>query len=191
MKDIVLFAMREEAPYLFSNFRNVFCVGTGKVNSAINTMELISKLRMANHNNVQRVINLGTAGSITLATGIYRVNKLIQHDVNLVPVGLQPGYHFHDTLSEITLPGEGKTCGSGDLFVTEAHKLRVPCDMVEMEAYSIAKACSKYYVECEIWKYISDKADENANTTWQEQVAAGESLYKQVLQALHVQLEEK
>jgi nucleoside phosphorylase len=60
-----------------------------------------------------------------------------------------------------------------------------------MEAYSIAKACMLSGIECEIWKYISDKADENANTTWQEQVAAGEDLYVKVLQDLQATLEEK
>jgi adenosylhomocysteine nucleosidase len=138
-----------------------------------------------------RIINLGTAGSITLPPDIYRINKLIQHDVNLTAVGMAPGYHLNDTLNEIRLSGHGKTCGSGDVFVTEAHKLRVHVDIVEMEAYSIAKSCMINGINCEIYKYISDKADENANTTWKEQVAAGEDLYMKVLQDLNVKLEEK
>jgi nucleoside phosphorylase len=59
-----------------------------------------------------------------------------------------------------------------------------------MEAYSIAKACLLTGTECEIWKYISDKADENANVTWKEQVAAGENLYIKVLKDLNFNLEE-
>lgn len=177
--------MREEAPNLFNKYRNVHCIGVGKVNSAINTMKLIDQYKP------HRIINLGTAGGVNLSPDVYRVNKLIQHDVNLTAVGLAPGYHFHDSLNEIRLPGSGKTCASGDVFVTEAHKLRVHCDIVEMEAYSVAKACILNDVKCEIWKYISDKADENANTTWQEQVAAGEDLYIKILQDLNVRLEEK
>ena len=177
--------MREEAPNLFNKYRNVLCIGVGKVNAAINTQMLFDLYHP------KRIVNLGTAGSITLQPNIYRINKLIQHDVNLQAVGLAPGYHFHDTLSEIRLPGSGMTCASGDMFVTEAHKLRVHCDIVEMEAYSIAKVCVLSGIECEIYKYISDKADENANTTWKEQVAAGEDLYVKVLQDLDVQLEEK
>ena len=185
MSDVIVLAMREEAPNLFNRYRNVFCIGVGKVNAAINTQMLIDLYHP------KRIINLGTAGSITLQPDIYRVNKLIQHDVNLQAVGLAPGYHFHDTLSEIRLTGHGMVCASGDVFVTEAHKLRVHCDIVEMEAYSVAKACVLAGIECEIWKYISDKADENANTTWQEQVAAGEDLYVKVLQDLQATLEEK
>lgn len=191
MKDIVLFAMREEAPTLFTRYNNVFCVGTGKVNSAINTMNIIANHKLMHLYYPMRIINLGTAGGINVGRGIHRVNKVVQHDVNLTSVGLEPGFHFHETSREIILKGEGVSCGSGDVFVTESHKLRMSCDLVEMEAYSIAKACAKYNIECEIWKYISDKADENANTVWQDQVAAGESLYMKVLQDLNVQLEEK
>lgn len=191
MKDIILFAMREEAPTFFEKYRNVYCIGTGKVNSAINTMNIIADYDLMHNHLPKRIINLGTAGGITVGSGIHRVNKVVQHDVNLTAVGLEPGYHFHETSREIVLKGEGVTCGSGDVFVTEADKLRIPCDVIEMEAYSVARACARYNIECEIWKYISDKADENANTVWQDQIAAGESLYMKVLQDLNVQLEEK
>jgi adenosylhomocysteine nucleosidase len=183
--DIVVFAMRDEAPNLFKKYKNVYCIGVGKVNSAINITMMINEYKP------KRVINLGTAGSIDLEPNVYRINKLIQHDVNLTAVGLAPGYHLNDTLNVIRLPGEGRTCASGDMFVTEAHKLRVHCDLVEMEAYSVAKACIINGIKCEIWKYISDKADENAGVTFNEQVAAGEELYIKVLQDLNVKLEEK
>lgn len=182
--DLVVFAMPDEAPNLFQKYKNVHCIGVGKVNSAINITMLINTYKPT------KIINLGTAGSIDLEPSIYRINKLIQHDVNLIAVGLAPGYHLNDTLNIIKLPGKGKICASGDMFVTEAHKLRVHCDMVEMEAYSVAKACIIHGIKCEIWKYISDKADENAGVTFQEQVAAGEELYMKVLQDLNVNLEE-
>ncbi len=176
--------MREEAPTLFARYRNVFCVGVGKVNSAINTSILIQKF------NPDRVINLGTAGGITVGSGIYRINNVFQHDVNLKPVGLKPGEHLNDFKSFLNLGGDGKTCASGDMFITEPNKLRIPCDIVEMEAYSIAKACMMMGTDIEIWKYISDKADENADVAWKEQVAAGQSLYMKVLEDLNVNLEE-
>lgn len=174
--------MREEAPTLFAKYRNVYCVGIGKVNSALNTMLLIQELKP------NRVINLGTAGGLTVGSGIYRINNVFQHDVNLKPVGLKPGEHLNDPYSFINLGGEGKTCASGDLFVTEPNKLRIDCDIVEMEAYSIAKACLLTGTQCDIWKYISDKADENANVTWKEQVAAGEVHYYRILDELKINL---
>jgi adenosylhomocysteine nucleosidase len=182
MNDLILFAMREEAPTLFAKYRNVYCVGVGKVNSALNTMLLIQELKP------NRVINLGTAGGLTVGSGIYRINNVFQHDVNLKPVGLKPGQHLNDPYSFINLGGDGKTCASGDLFVTEPNKLRIDCDIVEMEAYSIAKACLLTGTQCDIWKYISDKADENANVTWKEQVAAGEVHYYRILDELKINL---
>ncbi len=176
--------MREEAPTLFAKYRNVYCIGVGKVNAAINTTILIQRF------NPDRVINLGTAGGLTVGSGIHRINTVLQHDVNLTPVGLRPGEHLNDHNSFINLGGEGKTCASGDLFVTEPNKLRMKCDLVEMEAYSVAKTCLLNGIECEIWKYVSDKADENANVTWKEQVTAGEVHYYRILNELNINLQE-
>jgi adenosylhomocysteine nucleosidase len=185
MNDLILFALRDEAPGLFENYKNVFEISVGKVNAAIGTARLIS------YYNPRRVINLGTAGGIRVTAGIHRINKIVQHDVNLMAMGLAPGQHLKDSLSTITFAGEGKTCASGDLFVTEPGKLRVNCDIVEMEAYSVAKACKILNVECEVWKYISDAADKDAPDHWQRSVAAGEQLYRKVLAELNVELIEK
>ena len=177
--------MREEAPNLIPKYRNMFCIGVGKVNAALNTMMLIDAYKP------KRVINLGTAGGIRVDSGVYRINEVIQHDVNLMAVGLAPGVHFHDLNASIKLGGHGKICASGDIFVTKPDKVRVDCDIIEMEAYSVAKACLLSGTPVEIWKYISDKADENAGVTWQDQVAAGEDLYMKVLKDLEAKLEEK
>jgi adenosylhomocysteine nucleosidase len=119
------------------------------------------------------------------------VNKVVQHDVNLLAMGLEPGHIALDNINTITFDGQGYTCATGDMHVTERHKLRVKCDMVDMECFSIAKSCLMAGVSCEIYKYISDQADENAATTWKEQVAAGQDLYMKVLQDLQATLEEK
>jgi adenosylhomocysteine nucleosidase len=183
MKDLILLALPEEAPNLSKLYKNVCTVGVGKVSSAINATWLITLFK------ADRVINLGTAGSITVGPGIHRINQVVQHDVNLQPLGLKPGQHFNDPLSWIHLGGEGLSCASGDLFVTEPSKLRVPCDIVEMEAYSIARAAKTAGIDIEIWKYITDNADAESSKTWQERVAEGEQHYLQVLEQLNVTLE--
>lgn len=184
MNDLIVFALSAEAPKLF-NYKNVFEIGVGKVNAAINTTLLIEKYKP------NRIINLGTAGGIKLLSGIHRVNYTFQHDLNLTSLGLLPGQILSDNNSFIKLNGEGYTCATGDMHVTERHKMRMDCDMVDMEAYGIAKACLLTGTTVEIWKYISDQADENAATTWQEEVAAGENFYMKVLKDLSVNLEEK
>jgi adenosylhomocysteine nucleosidase len=178
MNDIILFALETEAPELFKELDNIFCIGVGKVNAAINTTRLCLTHRP------KRIINMGTAGGIRLGHGIHRINTVWQHDVNLMALGMKPGIHFNDPESMIIMPGVGKTCASGDIFVTEPNKLRVECDVVDMEAYSVAKVANKLATDIEIWKYISDPADTGAGKTWKEQVAAGEPYYRKILKEL-------
>lgn len=182
MNDLIVFALVEEAPDLFKEYANVHCIGVGKVNSAINTAIL------CNIHRPTRIINMGTAGGIRLGHGIHRINTVWQHDVNLMALGMQPGIHFNDPESIIIMPGPGKTCASGDVFVTEPDRLRVECDVVDMEAYSVAKVATRLGIDIEVWKYISDPASAGAGKTWKEQVAAGESFYRQVLEQLGAKL---
>lgn len=181
MNDLILFALKDEAPDLFQ-YANVFEIGVGKVNAAILTTHLIHLHQPS------RVINFGTAGGVTFESGIHRVNKVVQHDLNLKPLGLLPGMQLHDELSVIDLSGNGIVCGTGDYFVSEKHKLRLPCDIVDMEAYSIAKSALNFGVNIEIWKYVSDQADNNSGDSWKESVAAGEPYYKQVIKKLNINL---
>ena len=46
-----------------------------------------------------------------------------------------------------------------------------------MEAFAIAKACTNRKVNFKCFKYVSDSADESADTTWLENVAKGEEDY--------------
>jgi adenosylhomocysteine nucleosidase len=183
MRDMVLFAMREEAPSIVGRYRNVFEIGVGKVRSAINTTRLIHLHRP------KRVINLGTAGGITLGSGIHRARRIVQHDVDLRPLGLEPGHQLGDDLPEIECGGTGHVCGSGDVFVTNPSGLRMPVDMVEMEAYGVARSAVEHGVDVEVWKYISDAADDRGAEDWTAGVSAGEAAYLQTLEELNASLE--
>ena len=58
-------------------------------------------------------------------------------------------------------------CGTGDSFLMDAGNL--PSEgvhIVDMEAYAIAKVCRHLHVPFRCFKYISDKADENADKDW-------------------------
>jgi len=186
MPDLIVLALEKEAPSLIHRNSNVHVIGVGKVNAAINLIRLIYRYHP------RRVINIGTAGGITVDSGIHRINCAIQHDVNLTPLGLDPGVILSDAENtKVTLPGDGVICATGDLFVTEPSKLRVPCDIIDMEAYSIARVCKEMHVECEIWKYISDKADTESSGKWKAEVKSGQDYYEQVLKDLNVKLEKK
>jgi len=180
VRDLILLALKDEAPSLFTKFNNAFEVGVGKVSSAIHTMQLIYRHKP------DRIINFGTAGSKVLSPDLYRVNKVIQHDMNLMALDLPPATSLKDDHTVLYIPGSGVTCASGDLFVTEWDKLRISCDMIDMEAYSIVRSAMVEDLEVEVWKYISDSADENSDTTWEENVAIGEKKYLEMLETLNV-----
>ena len=74
MNDIILIAIREEAPDL-SHMMSLFYTGVGKVNAAMTAAEVITKYRP------KRVINFGTAGGITVAPGFYQCTQFVQRDM--------------------------------------------------------------------------------------------------------------
>jgi adenosylhomocysteine nucleosidase len=55
--------------------------------------------------------------------------------------------------------------------------LNIPADVVDMEAYSIAKACLRYKIEFRCFKYITDQADHKAHDSWKQSVAMGEKFF--------------
>ncbi len=60
-------------------------------------------------------------------------------------------------------------CGSGDSFAAAAGV--VQCDVMDMEAYALAKVCRMEGADFACAKYVSDGADEVAARDWQENVA--------------------
>ena len=71
------------------------------------------------------------------------------------------------------------TCATGDSFInSEGSHLG---DVVDMEAYAIARVCKKYDVDFKCFKYISDKSDENAASDWKENIRKGNELFQTML----------
>ena len=69
--------------------------------------------------------------------------------------------------------GVGYTCSTGDNFVTDPN-LEIPAHVVDMEAFAIAKACLNEHVDFKCYKYVSDSADDTADTSWLDNVQKGE-----------------
>ena len=73
-------------------------------------------------------------------------------------------------------------CGTGDSFATSA--CSVDCDVIDMEAYALAKACWPGGARFACAKYVTDGADHAAGHHWQSNVhKAAEpflSLYRSV-----------
>ena len=177
MNDIILIAIREEAPDL-AHMMNLFYTGVGKVNAAMTASEIIAKYRP------QRIINFGTAGGITVTPGFYQCTQFVQRDMTCEALGCVPGQTPFET--DVHLGNSsGLTCSTGDNFVMNP-ELAIPADVVDMEAYAIAKVCKKYKVEFECWKYISDQANQEAHNDWTQSVAQGQPYYISKLKQLQL-----
>lgn len=179
MNDIILIALREEAPRLALR-DDVFFTGIGKVNAAAKTALLIER------HQPKRIINFGTAGGITVGTGLHRVTKFVQRDMQCFKLGCLPGQTPYEPGGVVLdLGGDGLTCSTGDNFVTDPN-LEIPADLVDMESYAIAKICYQLGVEFVCHKFVSDQANQDAYQDWAEMVAAGEQYYINQLEKLGV-----
>lgn len=171
MNDIILLALPAEAPSLVGK-PNVFFTGVGKVNAAVVAATLIERHKP------KRVFNFGTAGGITTTHGgIYECTHFSQRDVVLG--GCIVGPQAEELHKPIITGSEGLRLSTGDNFVTDTYNINA--DMVDMEAFAIARACESAGVEFICYKYISDMADEDAADQFADHVHRGEEHYIRVL----------
>ena len=141
-------------------------VGVGKINATYNTLQLI------NIHKPKLIINYGTAGAInTELKGIVECTKFYQRDMDVRGLDFELGETPFDKIKEIITSKDGYSCGTGDSFVNK--KIDMEVDVVDMEAYAIAKVCKLENIEFKCFKYISDNADENADNDWGKNLAKG------------------
>lgn len=178
-KDLILIALKDEAPDLAFSMK-VFFTGVGKVNAAMTAAELIAKY------SPDRVVNFGTAGGVTVKSGFHQVGKFVQRDMICCELGSQPGQTPFEDGVVLDL-GEGLTCSTGDNFVTDSN-LEIPADMVDMEAYAIAKVCKKHNVEFLCYKFVSDGANKDSLNDWRATVDQGQVHYLDKLKELNISL---
>lgn len=175
MKRLILIALEDEAPQLKGR-EGVHFTGVGKVNAALTAARLIER-----HAPIE-IWNFGTAGGITVGSGLYECTRFVQRDMDCSPLGFAVGHTPFEDGPEIVFSGGGLVCGSGDQFVTNP-ALSVAVDLVEMEAYAIAKACSQAGVRFRCFKYVSDSADSASAREWEQNKHRGEELFLKILDA--------
>ena len=152
----------------------VYLSGCGKVNATIATMTAI-------RDGADCIINYGTAGTVSEQSGLLEVTGFVDRDMDATPLNFKLGQTPYE--KDIMLGTPEVVCGTGDTFATA--KPKIDCDIVDMEAYAIAKICKKHKVEFLCYKYISDSADESASSDWEQNVAKGCKQFKeQVLDKL-------
>lgn len=154
---------REQIPVLFS--------GLGKVNAALSLARALAAERAAGRP-LPRVINFGTAGSRHFMTGtLVGCHRFVQRDMDVsalgFPVGHTPFEHLPALLEFAPMFPQlpAGLCGSGDSFETGAARLH--CEVIDMEAYALAKVCRIEGAVFGCAKYITDGADHAAASDWQ------------------------
>jgi adenosylhomocysteine nucleosidase len=154
----------------------VLYTGVGKINASIGLMRRLQAYRAAGRE-LPLVLNLGTAGSKRFARGaLVACHGFVQLDMDVSALGFPAGQTPFDTVPArlefpVLLTGlEPAVCGSADRFETGVPAL--PCDVIDMEAYALAKVCHVEGARFACAKYVTDGADETAAVEWQDSLAA-------------------
>ena len=172
MDKLFLAAIKEETVGL-DYFNHI---GVGKINATYNTLRLILTHKP------KIVINYGTVGAInTKLNGIVECTKFYQRDMDVRGLDFKLGETPFDTIKEIIISKNGYSCGTGDNFVNK--KIDIDVDVVDMEAYAIAKVCILENIEFKCFKYISDNADKNANKDWKKNLSLGAQAFSKFINA--------
>ena len=167
---LILVALESELPKADVPGWNVQYIGVGKVNASLGICHYFQQF------NPRTVINFGTAGAVRDGlSGLVEATDFYQRDMDATPMGFKFGQTpFEDALS-ISLDRPGLTCGTGDSFVTETPSLIT--DIVDMEAFALAKFAKQTGVDFRCFKYISDSADKNAPNEWENTVHRSSNLF--------------
>jgi adenosylhomocysteine nucleosidase len=150
-----------DAPLLFT--------GVGKVNAAHRLTRRLAEERALGR--APLVVNFGTAGSRRFRTGaLVACRRFVQRDMDVTSLGFSPHETpFEDVPRELEFPEmfpelEHGVCGSGDRF--EAASAAPSWDLVDMEAYALAKVCRLEGAPFACAKYVTDGADTSAAIDW-------------------------
>ena len=166
----------------------VLYTGIGKVNAAIALTRRFCEY-VERSEPLPLVVNFGSAGSGTFRTGeLVSCSEFMQRDMDVRPLGFEIGVTPYDEVPKILhfavhIPGLPRgRCGSGDSFATDLGGL--PCDVVDMEAYALAKVCWTFGAQFISAKFISDGADHAAAEDWLENHHRGAKGYLAAYRAL-------
>ena len=171
-KKIILVALEEEFPRNTLPDFHVEYTGVGKINATLKTIEVINEF------SPELIINYGTAGSLAEGlVGLIEVSHFLQRDMDASSLGFEFGETPFDKIFQINFGKIGYSCGTGDSFVTVPPNIKT--DIVDMEAYAIAKVCYLKGVDFLCFKYISDNANKQASVNWKENINKGSALFKE------------
>ena len=167
---LLLVALQIELPARLLPDWTIIYTGVGKVNASITASQDIQ------HHKPAMMLNYGTAGSLNQSIhGLIEIGQFIERDMDVEACGFAKGLTpFEDDIA-ISFGYDGVRCGTGDQFVTAPPSLWT--EVVDMEAYALAKCARTHGCDFRSIKYISDMADESAVNDWQSNQAKGAEMF--------------
>lgn len=187
---LVVMALREEAATLFERVSatTVF-TGVGKVNATYALTRALANLESAGRR-PSLVVNFGTAGSERFASGaLVECCRFMQVDMDARALGFELGRTpFDDAPVVIEFPRvfsqlPEAICSSADRFDvgrTGEH----PREIVEMEAFALAKVCKRESLPFACVKYVSDGADHAAAQDWHSSLPIAAQRFRELYDQL-------
>ena len=167
---LLVVALENELPRDMVVGWTIIYTGVGKVNAAIALCDAIA-IHQPKH-----VVNYGSAGALRPdLTGLHRVTRFLQRDMDVRTLGFALGQTPFEDDGEILAGAGGLSCGTGDQFVSSPPELT--SDLVDMEAYALARICKQKAIDFYCFKFISDNADSDAAHDWSQQLANGAKLF--------------
>jgi adenosylhomocysteine nucleosidase len=169
---LIVMALPQESRGLLERAgANVLYTGVGKVNAALTLARRLAEIRVAGAAQ-PLVVNMGTAGSRSVdAHTLVACSRFGQRDMDVSGLGFPAGVTpFDDTAPVIEFPAlfthlPQLTCSTADSFATHLHE--VSGDVVDMEAFALARVCVAEKARFACAKYVTDGADSNSAAHWE------------------------
>lgn len=155
---LIVSATRAEAAHVPSDYE-VLVTGIGKVNAAVAVASRLARAESA----IELVVNIGTSGALHVRhAGLFLPSTVVNHDISSEAIRAL-GYDVVDALA--IDDGDGSVLATGDAFISDAttrDRLALRADLVDMEGFAVAHACTRAGIRCRLVKHVSDQADDSA-----------------------------
>ena len=172
----------------------ILFTGVGKINATHVLTRYLER-----HPEIKTVINYGTCGGAYKVTPgtLVKATTFVQGDMDCgEKLSKGPGITFGDdeAISGIIDYGtDGLICRTQDQFIENFEALDLfehliagnKFNIVDMEAYALAKVCASMGKDFICYKYISDDASNEASGEWYDNVSKGEPLFYDLLKEKH------
>jgi adenosylhomocysteine nucleosidase len=165
----------------------LYC-GVGKVNAAIALTQELARYAQRDEE-MPLVVNFGSAGSRCHPSGtLVSCSAFVQRDMDVRGLGFPLGVTPYDEAPSMLIfdPVFGHLpaalCGSGDSFAMA--EVEVDCEVLDMEAYALAKVCWHEDARFACVKYVTDGADTSAADDWQRKVHMAADEFLQLFRGL-------